>query len=137
MTPEQKNLVQSSFAQVMEIADTAAELFYNRLFELNPNLRRLFTTDLREQGRKLMQMLRAAIGLLEDLDNLVPALRFLGSKHATYGVQDEDYETVGAALIWTLERGLGHAFTPTLKAAWIAVYRLLAGAMRAAEPLAA
>lgn len=137
MTPEQKNLVQSSFEQVIPITDVAAELFYNRLFELNPSLRRLFTIDIREQGRKLMQMLRVVIRGLDDLDNLLPALRFLGSKHAGYGVQDEDYETVGVALIWTLERGLGVAFTPLLKAAWIAVYRWLASAMLAPAAIAA
>jgi hemoglobin-like flavoprotein len=130
MTNEQKELVQSSFSQVIPIAEIAAKMFYDKLFEIDPQLRRLFKTDLQDQGRKLMHMMGIAIKGLDQLNELVPALQFLGSKHIAYGVQAKDYNTVGTALIWTLEQGLGTAFTFEVKEAWIAVYQLLANAMQ-------
>lgn len=130
MTPTQKTLVQQSFIKVVPIAEQAASLFYGRLFELDPALRPLFKTDLREQGKKLMQMIGYAVGKLDMPDELLPAVRQLGLKHAGYGVKDKDYETVGSALLWTLEQGLGTAFTPELKEAWAAVYGVLAGTMK-------
>ena len=138
MTPHQKLLVQSTFAKVAPIAETAAGLFYARLFELDPSLRPLFTSDMQEQGRKLMQMLAVAVAGLDDLDMLVPAVRALGKRHAGYGVLDEHYETVGTALIWTLETGLGDAFTFEVRDAWTTVYWILADTMKSgtAEPLA-
>ncbi|HZO27954.1 MAG TPA: globin family protein [Chloroflexota bacterium] len=138
MTPHQKSLGQSTFAKVAPIAETAAALFYNRLFELDPSLRPMFTGDIAEQGRKLMQMLAVAVRGLDDLGALVPAVRALGRRHAGYGVLDEHYETVANALIWTLEAGLGEAFTPEVREAWATVYWILADTMKdgAAEPLA-
>lgn len=130
MRHEQIELVQSSFAKVAPAAGSAALLFYNRLFELDPSLRSLFRGDVREQGRKLMQMLALAVEGLNDPDSLLPALRALGERHATYGARERDYETVGVALIWTLEQGLGEAFTPAVKDAWLAVYSLIAGTMQ-------
>jgi hemoglobin-like flavoprotein len=130
MTPRQKLLVRTTFAQVLPIAETAAALFYARLFELDPSLRPLFTSDLREQGRKLMQMIAAAVRGLDDLDTLVPAVQALGRRHAGYGVQDEHYETVAVALLGTLELGLGDAFTDEAREAWTAVYWLLASTMK-------
>src|SRR5919198_3723721 len=99
MTPEQKTLVQHSFEQVVPIADTAAELFYARLFELDPSLRSMFHGDMQEQGRNLMQMLTVAVRGLDRLDTLVPAVRALGRRHVAYGVQPRHFETVGAALL--------------------------------------
>jgi hemoglobin-like flavoprotein len=138
MTPRQKMLVQTTFAQVAPIAETAASLFYNRLFELDPALRPLFKGDMAEQGRKLMQTLAVAVAGLDDLGALVPAVRALGRRHVAYGVRDEHYETVATALIWTLETGLGDAFTPEVRDAWATVYWILADTMKdgAAEPLA-
>jgi hemoglobin-like flavoprotein len=130
MNAQQKYLVQSSFEMVAPIADTAAALFYGRLFELDPSLRPMFTADLKEQGKKLMNMLTLAVRGLDKLEQLVPAL---GRRHAGYGVTPEHYNTVGTALIWTLEKGLGEAFTPEVKEAWIAVYTLLAQTMQAAS----
>jgi hemoglobin-like flavoprotein len=130
MTNEQKDLVQLSFRQVQPIAEVAAQLFYGKLFELDPQLRHLFTTDLHEQGGKLMHMMGVAVKGLDQLHELLPALHFLGSKHNAYGVQAKDYDTVGEALIWTLEQGLGEAFTMEIKESWIAVYQLLAKAMQ-------
>ena len=131
MTPEQKHLVQTSFVQVLSIADIAAEMFYTQLFCLDPNLKKLFRGEIREQGQKLMHALRLAVAGLDRLDKLVPALEVLGRKHVDYGVEDKDYETVGAAFIATLEKGLGPGFTPEIREAWTAVYTLLAAVMRA------
>jgi hemoglobin-like flavoprotein len=131
MTPHQKMLVQTSFARVVPIAETAAGLFYAKLFELDPSLRPMFTGDIEEQGRKLMDILRVAVNGLNHLDMLVPAVRAMGQRHAGYGVRDEHYETVAVALISTLELGLGDAFTDEVREAWTTVYWLLAYTMRA------
>jgi hemoglobin-like flavoprotein len=137
MTPRQKALVQTTFDQLLPIADTAATVFYARLFELDPSLRSLFTSDLAEQRRKLMQMIAAAVRGLDNLDTLVPAVRALGQRHASYGVQDHHYTTVAIALLATLKIGLGEAFTEEVREAWTIVYGLLAVTMKegAAEPL--
>ena len=132
MTPEQIALVRASFAQVLPIADAAAALFYDRLFALDPSLRPLFRGDLAAQGRALMGLLRVAVHGLDRLDQLVPAVQALGRRHAGYGVKDEHYATVASALLWTLEQGLGAAFTPATRAAWAAAYTLLATVMQEA-----
>jgi hemoglobin-like flavoprotein len=130
LTPTQKTLVQESFAKVAPIADAAAVLFYGRLFEIDPSLQRMFRGDMAEQRRKLMQMLVGAVKGLDHLDRLVPIVQDLGRRHAAYGVMDAHYDTVGSALLWTLEKGLGEAFTPEVKDAWAAVYGLLATTMK-------
>src|ERR687885_2811654 len=130
MTPQQTSLVQESFALVVPIADTAAELFYGCLFELDPSLRRLFHGDMREQGRRLMQMLTVAVRGLDRLEAIVPAVRALGRRHAAYGVTDEHFDTVGDALLWTLKQGLGPAYTPDVADAWASVYAVLATTMK-------
>jgi hemoglobin-like flavoprotein len=128
-----KQLVQESWMQVEPIADAAATLFYDRLFELDPSLRALFpSTDLREQKKKLMQTLTVAVRSLYRLDELTPALEALGRRHVGYRVRDEHYETVGQALLWTLEQGLGAAFTPEVRAAWVETYQLVASVMQRA-----
>ena len=132
MTPDQIALVQTSFAHVVPIADTAATLFYGRLFALDPALRRMFPSDLGEQGRKLMTMLRVAVNGLSRLETIVPAVQALGRRHVGYGVTDDHYAVVGAALLWTLNQGLGDQFTPAVEAAWTEAYTLLAETMRAA-----
>ena len=132
MNAQQKYLVQSSFEKVVPISETAAALFYGRLFELDPSLRPMFTGDMKEQGKKLMNMLTLAVRGLDKLDQLVPAIQALGRKHTGYGVKPEHYNTVGAALLWTLEQGLGESFTPEVKEAWIAVYTLMANTMQEA-----
>lgn len=132
MTPEQVTLVQSSFEKVRPIADTAAQLFYDRLFEIAPEVRPLFTGNIKEQGRKLMTMLATAIASLDKIEQIVPAIQELGRRHGTYGVRDNYYGHVGEALLWTLERGLGDDFTPEVKDAWAAVYNTLADTMQEA-----
>lgn len=133
ITPEQKTLVQSTWAQVVPIADTAAALFYNRLFEIDPSLRALFTSDIKEQGAKLMTMIGVAVKGLDKLDEIVPAVQALGRRHVGYGVKDEHYATVAAALLWTLEKGLGEAYTPPVAEAWTVTYTLLADVMKDAS----
>ena len=130
LTQTQTALVQSSFAIITPIADDAAALFYQRLFEIDPSLRRMFPEDMTGQRKKLMQMLTAAVKGLDRLDQLVPVVQDLGRRHATYGVTDAHYDTVGAALLWTLEMGLGRGFTAEMKEAWATVYGLLATTMR-------
>jgi hemoglobin-like flavoprotein len=132
VTERQKTLVQESFATIAPIADDAAALFYRRLFEIDPSLRPMFPGEMSEQRKKLMQMITAAVKGLDRLEQLVPVVRDLGRRHAGYGVKDEHYGTVGAALLWTLEKGLGAAFTPETKEAWAAVYGLLAFTMQRA-----
>src|SRR5688572_8721118 len=132
MNSQQIGLVQASFALVAPIADQAADLFYTRLFELDPALRGMFKGDMAEQKRKLITMLTVAVNSLTRPESLLPAVQALGRRHAGYGVENRHYETVGAALLWTLEKGLGEAFTPEVKAAWVAVYTLLATTMQQA-----
>jgi len=133
MTLEQTTLVQTSFAQVRPIADTAATLFYDRLFELNPSLRGLFKEDLREQRKKLMAMLATAVDNLHQWDTVAPHVKQLGLRHVGYGVKPADYDTVGSALIDTLEKGLGEAFTPPVRDAWLACYTTIVAEMQAVE----
>lgn len=133
MNDTQIALVQRSFAQVQPIAAPAAQLFYTRLFQLDPSLRPLFHGDLNAQGHKLMTALGMVVGGLTRLDALLPAIRALGARHAGYGVRDEHYATVGEALLWTLEQGLGEAFTPEVREAWSAAYAVLASVMSGAD----
>jgi len=132
MTPQEKKLVQESFAKVAPIAEQAAALFYQNLFASDPSLKPLFKGDMVEQGKKLMKMIATAVNALDKLDSIVPAVQDLGRRHVKYGVKPEHYDTVGAALIQTLAQGLGPAFTPEVKDAWITVYGILAGTMKAA-----
>jgi len=129
MTPHQIKLVQTSFAQVAPIAATAADLFYGRLFEIAPEVRAMFPDDLSGQKKKLMAMLGTVVVGLSHVDTLLPAVRALGKRHAGYGVSAEQYAPVGAALLWTLEKGLDDAFTAEVEEAWSSAYTMLAGAM--------
>lgn len=134
MTPAQKKLVQTTWTQVVPIADIAAGMFYDRLFEIDPTIRPMFrATDMTEQRKKLVQVLVVAVDGLDELETLVPKVEDLGRRHAGYGVKDEHYDSVGAALLWTLEQGLGTAWNAEIKEAWTDVYRLLSGVMRRAQ----
>ncbi|MEQ3722869.1 globin family protein [Alcanivorax sp.] len=129
MTPEQISRVQDSWQQVEGIADQAAALFYQRLFSQDPALKPLFKGNMEEQGRKLMSMIGVAVKGLDRLDSIVPAVQKLGERHKGYGVKPEDYNTVGQALLWTLDQGLGDAFDAETESAWAAAYTLLASTM--------
>jgi nitric oxide dioxygenase len=132
MTPQQIDHVQSTWSAVVPIADTAADLFYDRLFALDGKLRPLFPDDLTEQKKKLMAMIGRVVSSLRDLGSIVPAVQDLGRRHVGYGVKDEHYATVAAALLWTLEKGLGDKFTPEVKDSWVAAYTVLSQTMIAA-----
>jgi hemoglobin-like flavoprotein len=124
-------LVQRTWEMVLPIADDAAQLFYGKLFELDPSLRRMFSsTDMAEQRKKLMQIITVAVRGLDRLGELVPAIEAMGRRHGGYGVTNAHYDTVGEALLWTLEQGLGDEFTPEANDAWALTYATLAGVMQ-------
>ena len=129
MTPKQISLVQETWQLVLPIAPKAAEIFYDTLFELDPSLKPLFENNLTEQGEKLMTMLDTAVKMLNQPEELIPAVQKLGVRHNDYGVIPQHYDTVGAALLKTLDAGLGKAFTAPVKRAWTAVYKVLATTM--------
>jgi hemoglobin-like flavoprotein len=132
MKSSQITLVQSTFDRILPISDVAARIFYERLFHLDPCLRRLFNGDSRMQGKKLMDAIAIIIGNLNRPERIIPGIRALGRRHAAYGVQEHHYETFGDALEWTLEHGLGDAFTADVRSAWSAVYDLLSETMKQA-----
>ena len=136
MTPAEIAAVKQSFAKVVPIADQAGAMFYARLFELDPSVRPMFPDDLGPQGKKLLQVLAVAVNGLDRLDTIVPTVQALGVKHVAYGVKPAHYDTVAAALLWTLARGLGPGWTPDVEAAWIKTYVLLADTMKAAAAAA-
>lgn len=130
MTPEQKDQVRTTWAQVVPIKEKAAELFYGKLFELDPTVKPMFKNDMTEQGKKLMMSINTVVNSLDRLEPMVPILQDMGRRHKGYGVQDRHYDTVGAALLWTLETGLGPAFTPSVKTAWTEAYTVIATVMK-------
>jgi hemoglobin-like flavoprotein len=130
MTPQQIAIVQTTWQQVVPIADAAAKLFYSRLFLLDPSLEPMFTGNAADQRRRVMTMIGVAVTGLTRVDTIAPVLRNLGARHVDYGVRDEHYATVGAALLWTLEQGLGDKFTPDAREAWTAAYMLIASTMQ-------
>lgn len=132
MKTEQKELIRQTFAQLAPIADQAAALFYDRLFTIAPEVKSLFKQNMAEQGRKLMLAIGVAVAHLDNMEDVIPGVQALGRRHAQYGVEAAHYDTVGTALLWTLEQGLGDAFTPEVKAAWVEVYTLLANTMKGA-----
>ena len=133
MNQHQIALVQSSWEKVIPIADIAADVFYEKLFELDGSLRGLFPQDLKEQKKKLMATLGRLVASLEHLSEVLPAVRALGRKHVSYGVKPHHYSVVGAALLGTLEVGLGDAFSSEVRAAWADIYGTLAKAMSEAN----
>jgi hemoglobin-like flavoprotein len=132
MTPEQVELVQRTWRAILPVGDTAAELFYGKLFSLDPGIRRLFKNDMVDQGRNLTAMISVAVGALSRPERILLAVRQLGERHAAYGVKQEHFEAFEAALLWTLEQTLGEAFTAEAKDAWRAVYATLARTMQEA-----
>lgn len=138
MTPKQKQLVRQTWAQVLPVADQAAALFYQRLFNIDPSARALFReTEMDQQRKKLLQVIGVAVSSLDNLSPLMKTVEDLGRRHAGCGVKDEHYDSVGAALLWTLEKGLGGAWNAEVAAAWTEVYGLLSGITRRAQQVAA
>jgi nitric oxide dioxygenase len=129
MNAEQVMLVQQSFAKVVPISGTAATLFYDRLFETAPEVKPLFKGDMEQQKLALMQTLGIVVKGLTQPETILPAVKSLAERHKDYGVQPEHFQLVGASLLWTLEKGLGDAYTPDVHEAWVAAYTLLSGVM--------
>lgn len=129
MTPDQVNLVQQSFTKVAPIADQAASMFYDRLFEVAPSVKTMFPPDLTEQRKKLMATLAVVVNGLSNLESVLPAASALAIRHVSYGAKPEHYPVVGSALLWTLEKGLGEAWTAEVADAWTAAYGTLSGFM--------
>jgi hemoglobin-like flavoprotein len=129
MTPQQIDLVKSSHAKIMPFKQQAAELFYCRLFELDPSLRLMFKSDMTEQKQKLMAAIALVVASLEKFDTLLPVAREMGRRHKAYGVQNRHYDLVGGALLWTLEIGLGNSWNNEIAEAWAMAYWTLAAAM--------
>ena len=129
MTPDQVSLVQDSFAKVAPISEQAAVIFHDRLFEVAPAVKAMFPADLTEQRKKLMGTLAVVVNGLGNLESELPAASALAKRHVGYGAKPEHYPVVGSALLWTLEKGLGEAFTPDVAAAWTAAYGTLSGYM--------
>ena len=132
MTPRQKKRVRESFEKLRPISDCVSALFYIRLFELDPKLRRLFVGNMEKQGGELMQFITEVINALDDFDSMLPELERLGRLHVKFCAKDYDYGTVYIALLWSLEQGLDLAFTDEVKMAWTDLYELISGAMKAA-----
>lgn len=129
MTPDQVKLVQESFAKVAPISDMAAMLFYDRLFDVAPSVKAMFPADMTEQRRKLMATLAAVVNGLGNLESVLTAASALAKRHVRYGARPAHYPVVGGALLWTLEKGLGDAWTPEVADAWAAAYGTLSGYM--------
>jgi nitric oxide dioxygenase len=133
MTPDQINLIKESFTDVEPISEYVAKLFYQRLFELDAGLKSMFISDMAELGRKLIDFLALVVDKIDDLGEIVPNIEALGIRHVDYGVKPENYDTVGVALLWTLEQGLDRAFTPEVREAWSSAYCMLADTMISAS----
>ncbi|KJC46813.1 hemin receptor [Bradyrhizobium sp. LTSP885] len=129
MTPDQVTLVQESFSKVAPISEQAAIIFYDRLFEVAPGVKAMFPSDMTEQRKKLMATLAVVVGGLSNLPSVLPAASALAKRHVGYGAKPEHYPVVGGALLWTLEKGLGEAWTPEVAAAWTTAYGTLSGYM--------
>ena len=132
MTPEQIEMVQNSWEQVKPISEQAADMFYAKLFEMDPDIKPLFKSDMKIQGARLMAMITTAVNNLHQLETILEPVQDLGRRHVNYGVEPEHYDTVGAALLWTLEQGLGDGFTSDVEAAWTETYTILANVMKEA-----
>jgi hemoglobin-like flavoprotein len=133
MTPEQKALVKASYQRLVPLADTAAQLFYSRLFATDPSLRALFKADFQDQAAKFADMVRVLVAELDDPDKVGRTLRELGRRHAVYGVIDAHYDTVGESLVWAIDKALGREARPELKEAWAEFYDLVANSMKEAS----
>jgi len=130
MTNEQKTIVRETFAAVEPNAGAAATLFYEKLFELDPSLRKLFANDPRDQAKKFMLTIKFVVASLDRHDALLPAVEQLSHRHDGYGVADRDFETVGTALLWSLEKELGPKFTSEARSAWNALFSMLTTTMK-------
>jgi hemoglobin-like flavoprotein len=130
-------LVQETFNKVAHVENFAAKILYNRLFELDPKLMPLFPQDMNEMEEKFIKTLGLIVLGLARIYEVTPFLEDLARRHKDYGVKYEDYDTLGDALIYTLQKVLGEEFTPEVKAAWVHAYTIIARIMRNAQRKAA
>jgi hemoglobin-like flavoprotein len=138
MTERHIEAIRNTFGMIEPTANTAMVAFYERMFELDPSMRRLFRVTVEEQGKKLAQVIAIVVKSLDRMEEILPAVRELGARHTQYGVTEQHYATGGAALLWTLEQGLGAAFTEEVKESWSLAYGTLIGVMmESAFPAAA
>jgi hemoglobin-like flavoprotein len=132
MNAQQIALVQTTFEKVEPIAQQTGELFYARLFEMDPTIRPLFKGDIKKQALMLMTVIGLAVRGLDRPQSIQEAVSSLGARHSSYGVGSADYNTFGAALIWALEQSMGNDFTPEVKEAWVEAFGVLSDAMKKA-----
>lgn len=132
ISPEQVCIIKHTWSLVIPIANSAAQMFYERLFQLDPSLKALFRTEPDTQRMKRIAMLSIIVRGIGDLDNLIGTVQELGMRHVNYGIQDAHYNTVGAALLWTFEQSLGEEWTFEAKAAWVTAYGILSSTMKSA-----
>lgn len=132
LSAKQKQLIRDSWQRVLPVKERAAELFYGRLFELDPGVKPLFKGKLDFQGDKLMMTLNVVVNSLDDLGAVEAMLQAMGKRHVIYGVEATHYETVGAALLWVLQQTLGEYFTEEVEDAWVTAYGVIATTMKEA-----
>ena len=131
LTARQIELVQNTWGFVLTNTKEAREIFYDRLFTIDPSLRSLFKTDVQSQSALLIGMISFAVKKLNNIGEIVADVKALGVRHKNYNVKAEHYGTVAEALLWTLEKGLGEQWNEETKTAWVEVYTLLATTMQA------
>lgn len=130
LTAQHIKLVQQSWRNLRDInPQIIADLFYTKLFFDHPEARGLFPKDMTAQHQKLIDMLNVVVARLDHLETLTTEIDAMGKRHVTYGAQPQHYEWVGAALLWTLKRGIGMDWTPELEEAWTICYQSLAAQM--------
>lgn len=129
MTERQILLVKNSWSYVVVNSEEAGLLFYKRLFEVAPSVEHMFTTDKKEQARKLMSMVTLVVTKLQKLDDILNEVKMLAQRHGKYGAQPAHYKVVGECLLWTLAKGLGDRWDKETEQAWIAAYTILSDAM--------
>ena len=122
MTPEQIDLIRESFDAMWPMRRDIADLCYSRFFELAPDARDLFPGDMEQQRMKLMDMIAALVGSLDDRPLFQSLATYSGRKHARFGVQPSQYVALGEALMWSIESKFGGSFTPELRESWRALY---------------
>lgn len=131
MTPEQIQLVRTTWEVAAADPDTLTTNFYAHLFAIDSGIARMFGgVDMASQKKKVAQALAVVVTALDDVDSLLPALSALGKRHVKYGVESRHFDAVGDALIWALRDSLGNAFTADVQHAWADAYAVVASVMR-------
>jgi hemoglobin-like flavoprotein len=133
MTREQIRLVRDTFPVLESMGTAMPQLFYGRLFQLDPSTRALFHSDIRVQAAKFSQMLSALVNGLDELASFDTTLRQMGQRHAGYNVKLAHYDLVRDALLWAISQTLGPEWNRDVKAAWTALLEHVNAAMQAGQ----